>query len=127
MGKRTYNILFHTHTVSGIVISVALYVIFFAGSFAFFRDEINNWQRNHKVEVIDELPSNLDAQLEQLSQTYELHGRDVELRHNYNERNIAVSLGASKDSLASEKNKESAFLYLDTTSGHSSTYAESYA
>ena len=35
MGNRIYNILFHTHTVSGIVISVALYVIFFTGSFSF--------------------------------------------------------------------------------------------
>ncbi|RYG94835.1 PepSY domain-containing protein, partial [archaeon] len=34
---------FHTHTVSGIVISVVLFVIFFAGSFSFFRDEIINW------------------------------------------------------------------------------------
>lgn len=49
MSKRTYNILFHLHTVSGIVISVALYVIFFTGSFSFFRDEIVNWERGHTV------------------------------------------------------------------------------
>lgn len=127
MDKRTYNILFHTHTVSGIVISVALYVIFFAGSFAFFRDEINNWQHNDKVTVLDELPSNLDARLEQLSQKHELYGRDVELRHNYNERSIAVSLSASKDSLATEQAKESAFLYLDIDNGQTSTYSKSYA
>ncbi|WP_136464877.1 PepSY-associated TM helix domain-containing protein [Flagellimonas onchidii] len=127
MNKRTYNILFHTHTVSGIVISVALYVIFFAGSFAFFRDEINSWQHNHKVTTIDELPADLDVHLKQLSKEYNLFGRDIELRHNYNERNIGVSLGASKDSLATEKDKETAFLHLDTENGQTSTYTESYA
>lgn len=35
MGNRIYNILFHTHTVSGIVISVALYVIFLPVLFPF--------------------------------------------------------------------------------------------
>ncbi|MDJ1469311.1 PepSY-associated TM helix domain-containing protein [Xanthocytophaga flava] len=42
--NRAYNILFHTHTVSGIVISVALYIIFFAGAFTLFRDEFYKWE-----------------------------------------------------------------------------------
>jgi uncharacterized iron-regulated membrane protein len=49
MSNRIYNILFHTHTISGIFISLALYVIFFAGSFSFFRDEINSWERNEPL------------------------------------------------------------------------------
>lgn len=44
LGNRAYNVLFHTHTVSGIVISVALYIIFFAGAFALFRHEIKPWE-----------------------------------------------------------------------------------
>ncbi|MDQ1087113.1 PepSY domain-containing protein [Siphonobacter sp. SORGH_AS_1065] len=44
LGNRTYNIVFHTHTVSGIVISVALYIIFFAGAFTLFRDEFYQWE-----------------------------------------------------------------------------------
>jgi len=40
---RLYNILFHTHTVSGIVISFALFVIFYAGAFSLFRDELYRW------------------------------------------------------------------------------------
>lgn len=43
---RLYNILFHTHTVSGIAISFALFVIFYAGTFAFFRHEIYRWEHN---------------------------------------------------------------------------------
>ena len=127
MGKRTYNILFHTHTVSGIVISAALYVIFFAGTFSFFRDEINNWQFNHKVAVKDQLPNGLDGQLDQLATQYNLYGRDVELSHYYNVRNIGVNLSASKDSLASAEDKAGAFFYLDAEDGKTSTYMESYA
>lgn len=41
---RIYNIVFHTHTVSGIVISFALYVIFFAGAITLFRDEFYQWE-----------------------------------------------------------------------------------
>ncbi len=48
--KRDYNVFLNTHTVSGIVISIGLYIVFFAGSFAIFRDEINYWQFNSKPE-----------------------------------------------------------------------------
>lgn len=41
---RTYNMLFHTHTVAGMVISFALYIIFFAGAFSLFRYEIMQWE-----------------------------------------------------------------------------------
>ena len=67
MGNRIYNILFHTRTVSGIVISVALYVIFFTGSFSFFRDEIANWERGHTVEIPDEIQLNFDETFQHMS------------------------------------------------------------
>tara|TARA_B100000809_G_scaffold266537_1_gene329743 strand:- start:4742 stop:6346 length:1605 start_codon:yes stop_codon:yes gene_type:complete len=44
--KRDHNVFFNLHTVSGIVISVGLFIIFFAGAFALFRDEINLWHHN---------------------------------------------------------------------------------
>ncbi|MEM9142619.1 MAG: hypothetical protein AAGA86_06495, partial [Bacteroidota bacterium] len=46
--KRNYNVFFNTHTVSGIAISVGLFVCFFAGAFALFLDNINNWEANNK-------------------------------------------------------------------------------
>ncbi|MEM0930912.1 MAG: PepSY-associated TM helix domain-containing protein [Bacteroidota bacterium] len=48
MGKdrRSYNVFFNLHTVSGIAITIGLFVIFLAGAFALFRSEINNWQYN---------------------------------------------------------------------------------
>jgi uncharacterized iron-regulated membrane protein len=44
LSARLYNITFHTHTISGIVISFALYVIFFAGAFTLFKDEFYQWE-----------------------------------------------------------------------------------
>lgn len=46
--KRNYNVFFNTHTVSGIVISVGLFICFFAGAFALFMDNINHWEANKK-------------------------------------------------------------------------------
>lgn len=42
--SRLHHILFYTHTVSGIVISFALFIIFYAGAFALFREELFQWQ-----------------------------------------------------------------------------------
>lgn len=44
LNPRLYNITFNLHTVSGIVISFALYVIFFAGAFTLFKDEFYQWE-----------------------------------------------------------------------------------
>ncbi|MBB6003790.1 PepSY domain-containing protein [Arcicella rosea] len=44
LSNRAFNIFFHTHTVAGIVISFALYIIFFAGAFTIFRSEFYQWE-----------------------------------------------------------------------------------
>lgn len=127
MSKRIYNVLFHLHTVSGIVISVALYVIFFAGSFSFFRDEIANWERNHAVPYGENLVMDLDAALDSLDQTYTLHGRNVSISRHYMERRIAVSLDPSQDSLATAEAKKKHFFYQDTETLETAKYADSYS
>lgn len=43
-GNRIYNILFHLHTVSGIILSVVLFVIFLAGAFTLFKNEFYLWE-----------------------------------------------------------------------------------
>ena len=126
MDKRIFNILYDTHTVSGIVISVALFVIFFAGSFSFFRDEIVNWERGHQVEAVDEIVANVDTLIQGISQEYDLASRDIEVRHYYNERRVGVSLSAAKDTTANEEAQASAFFYLDTEDQSHATYADSY-
>ena len=126
MGNRSYNILFHTHTVSGILISVALYVIFFAGSFSFFRDEIVNWERGHVVKGEDELHADFNSLLGELDREYRLKGRDLELRHYYNERRISVNIGVSRDSAIAGTGKNPGFFYLDPVDGTRTSYTESY-
>ena len=44
LGNRAYNVMFHTHTVAGIVISFALFVIFYAGAFSLFRHDVAQWE-----------------------------------------------------------------------------------
>ncbi|MEM6967326.1 MAG: PepSY-associated TM helix domain-containing protein, partial [Bacteroidota bacterium] len=52
--ERAYNILFHTHTVAGIAISFGLFIIFYAGAFSIFRDEIYRWENpNARIEVVE--------------------------------------------------------------------------
>ena len=119
MSKRTYNILFHLHTVSGIVISVALYVIFFTGSFSFFRDEIVNWERGHTVKAPEEINLDFDETLEQMSKERNLFGRDIEFKQYYNEQHIGVNLGASKDTLLTKEKAAGAFYYLNTDEANS--------
>ena len=127
MSKRTYNILFHTHTVSGIVISVVLYVIFFAGSFSFFRDEIINWERSESITNNDELVLDIDAALDTISNKYELYGRDITISQPHAERRVNFSISASKDTLANDASKTSAFFYLDTHTFKTFNYIESYS
>ncbi|WP_422359716.1 PepSY-associated TM helix domain-containing protein [Reichenbachiella sp.] len=127
MSKRIYNVLFHLHTVSGIVISVILYVIFFAGSFSFFRDEIANWERNHAVENSEQISMNLDGALDSLDEKYALHGRNISISRHHTERRIAVSLDPSQDSLAEEEGKAKHFFYQDTETLQTADYVSSYS
>lgn len=124
--KRIYNILFHTHTISGIVISVLLYVIFFAGSFSFFRDEIVNWQRNQTVKNTEALDMNFDVALDSLNATYNLNSRDVELSKYFIEQRIGVSFSAPKDTIINPKIKTNKYLTLDTKNYTENTYFGDY-
>lgn len=127
MNNRHYNIYFHTHTVSGIVISVVLFVIFFAGSFSFFRDEIINWERNESSVNTKEIQLDYNTTLKKLDKEYVLHGRNVTISKPSNERRVAVYLEGTKDTLAPAKQKEGTFFYLDTQTFKTYTYEQSYS
>ncbi|QDO92564.1 PepSY domain-containing protein [Formosa sediminum] len=124
--KRVYNILFHTHTISGIVISVLLYVIFFAGSFSFFRDEIINWERNNTVNNTEALQMDFDVALDSLHNTYNLDGRDLEFSKHFIEQRIGVMMSAPKDSLAPKTIETPGYFTLDTKDYSKQTYFEQY-
>jgi len=123
MENRQYNIFFHLHTISGIVISVLLYVIFFAGSFSFFRDEIVNWERNEPVFLKKRIDVNIDIALDSIQKKYNLYGRDISFSRGYDERRVAVNISESKDTLITEAGD---FFYLDTKTYASYSYESSY-
>ncbi|GGZ32092.1 hypothetical protein GCM10007049_26860 [Echinicola pacifica] len=128
MSNRIYNILFHTHTISGIIISAALYVIFFAGSFSFFRDEIIGWERNESISEDFKLGTlDLDRMLDTLDARKELYGRDIAFTKYFEERRINVSLSASKDTTATEEARQRGFFYLDTDTYQPYTYRSNYS
>lgn len=127
MSNRIYNILFHTHTVSGLVISVALYVIFFAGSISFFRDDIIAWERGQSIAPDTQMEADYNQVLDTLAARYgSLYGRNINIRQPHQERNIVVSMEPSKDSLASDLAKQSVFTYIDTNTYEEANYFSSY-
>ena len=128
MSNRIYNILFHTHTVSGLLISVGLYVIFFAGSFAFFKDEIISWERNEPIQEADFGSMDIDAMITSLDQKYDTYGRDISF-HKYDEaKRISVNISASKDTTTTEeaKGRRGDFFYINTDTHQTYDYAGNY-
>ncbi|NIJ45614.1 putative iron-regulated membrane protein [Wenyingzhuangia heitensis] len=127
MDQRKHNILFHTHTVSGIIISVVLYIIFFAGSFSFFRDDIINWERNQSPSTSENITINLNKAIDSIQANKNLYGSDLTLVKSSSQRRINVSISASKDTLVSKKENTRAFYYLDTKDFSKHQYIESYS
>jgi uncharacterized iron-regulated membrane protein len=124
MEKRPYNIFFDLHTVSGIVLSVLLFVIFFAGSFSFFRDEIVNWERNETVTSRGAIDIDVDSALDTIAKKYTLYGREVSIHKGYDERRVSVYVSASKDSTVKG---EGGFFYMDTNTFQTYDYVSSYS
>ncbi|WP_422858903.1 PepSY-associated TM helix domain-containing protein [Flagellimonas sp. S174] len=68
---RLHNVMFHTHTVSGIVISFALFVCFYAGAVALFMDELYQWENPEaRIDAIE--PEKVDY-----DKVYEVVSRDI--------------------------------------------------
>lgn len=104
MKIRNYNIYFNTHTISGIIICALLYVIFFAGSFSFFKKEISAWQNNisfynQKVEA-----QQYSGFLDSVSNGYNLQGRDIIFYLQQNGAKGYVNFSASKDTIINKEN-----------------------
>ncbi|WP_299680540.1 PepSY domain-containing protein [uncultured Tenacibaculum sp.] len=126
MSNRNYNVFFNTHTVSGIVISVALYIIFFAGAFALFKDEIGIWEEGKKSTYTNRKDIDYDKLLATLNKDYDLSGRDLQIDLGKHEDKIYVYLLASQDSTATEKSKTAQFFSLDIHTEERKEYHEYY-
>jgi hypothetical protein len=106
MNLRRYNIYFNTHTISGIIICAILYVIFFAGSFSFFKNEINAWQKNESDKGGTYRNLVFDHLLDSIGQIKELKGRDITFYMQHNGHASYVNIGASQDTIVANKAKE---------------------
>lgn len=126
MNNRNYNIYFHTHTISGIIIASVLYVIFFAGSFSFFKGEISAWQNNKSTTATQNQRLSYQPLLDTLHSKYNLNGRDIYLNFYRNANYCYINIAASKDTVHNKKGKESAYLGYDFEEHKEKSYAESY-
>ncbi|MBD1431792.1 PepSY domain-containing protein [Sphingobacterium sp. DN00404] len=140
MNIRNYNIYFNTHTISGIVICALLYVIFFAGSFSFFKHEIQAWQHGVSYEANKEVGKDFDFLLDSLRQTHNLQGRDITFYLQPHSLGASVNMSVSKDTTVSKPKQapaegqrrgrrgggDASFFYYDFHQEKASTYAESY-
>lgn len=106
MDNRKYNIYFHTHTISGIIICLLLFVIFFAGTFSFFKDDIAAWQKNRSfTEHREHTVKDFNFVLDSLGKHHELKGRDFEFGMQRHGLGAYITMTASHDSTVKAKKK----------------------
>ena len=96
MDNRKYNIYFHTHTISGIFIAAILYVMFFAGSFSFFKDDISAWQKGQSI-VAQKPMLSFNPVLDSLAGKHDLRGRNFDFYIQRQGQGTYVSMSASAD------------------------------
>lgn len=126
MNIRNYNKFFHLHTISGIIITAVLFVFFFAGSFAFFKNEINNWQNNTPKSTFSANTLDYNTIVDSINTQYGLYGRNISFRITDRSRVVGLVVSPSKDTL-NPKASERSFVMYDTASDNSKTYAEGYS
>ena len=128
MSKRNYNVFFHTHTVSGIVISVALYIIFFAGAFALIKDEITAWEKGDSVHIEQAEKIDYNQVVERIkAEGYNLYGRDVRMIAPDAKQQLYVQLSKSQDTTIVNNPNKKYYFYLDTLNYSYSEYYDFYS
>lgn len=140
MNLRKYSIYFHTHTISGIIICALLYIIFFAGSFSFFKEEIAAWQKD-KSQTAFSAERNRDYNyvLDSLAGKHNLLGRDINFSFPRAGAAGYVYMSTSHDSLVSKpqpveqqrgrrgrNNPDAENFSFDFTQKTASDYSQSY-
>ncbi|NQX83016.1 MAG: PepSY domain-containing protein [Flavobacteriaceae bacterium] len=120
MTNKNYNIYFHLHTVSGIVISVALYIIFLAGAFTLFYDSIDKWEsQENNQHISSELIKSGSLNLNKIiditkGETGDLYSRNLRIvLPSEGENDIMVSVSRPKDSLVNKDLQKSHRFYIN--------------
>ena len=113
--KRNYNVFFHLHTVSGITITVGLFIIFFAGAFRLFRSEIAAWEKSGVTKLEIETSKTdyntiVSAVEKQVPKPF---GREIYAYQEPNSNEYSLYVSASPDSTYKEEqgNKDYRFKY----------------
>lgn len=104
MNIRNYNIFFHTHTISGIIICAILYVIFFAGSFSFFKHEISAWQKGVSYSAYTVDKQSYDRLIDSLREEMNLQGRDLSFYIQRPGNAAYVDISMSNDTVLHKEN-----------------------
>ncbi|MGO3688837.1 MAG: PepSY-associated TM helix domain-containing protein [Psychroflexus halocasei] len=118
--------MFHTHTISGIIISAALYVIFFTGSISFLRDEIIAWERNEPVSDNYFNEVDFDALLNNLEKKHHLTSRDVSFYQRVEGQIATTILSPPKDTITEKENQQSDFFTTNLSTYKTEKYADAY-
>ncbi|MBX3255825.1 MAG: PepSY domain-containing protein [Chitinophagaceae bacterium] len=124
MNLRNYNIYFHTHTISGIIITAVLFVIFFAGSLSFFKNEISAWQKNSSNNTEAKRSLDYNKIVDSVGKKYNLYGREVSLYMPPHSSKMNVYVSGSKDTVNNKSKGE--FFYLDPKTFETTDYEKSY-
>jgi len=128
MGKRNYNVFFHLHTISGIIISAALFIIFFCGAFALIKDEITAWEKGDNVNMEVALDIDYDRAMQTLiNDSINLTGRDIRMIPPDVKQEMFVGLTGSKVESASEKDLIPTYFNLNTRNYALSQYYDFYS
>jgi uncharacterized iron-regulated membrane protein len=117
MSQRTHNIYFHLHTVSGIVISIGLYVIFLAGAFTLLVEPIKQWEQTFAEKAVvarETAKIDYNRLIDSLSkQKIDFYGRNLYTSEDKESAAITIYLSGSEDSLASAAAKKPVRLEAD--------------
>ena len=128
LNKRNYNVLFHTHTVSGITISVLLYVIFFAGAFALFKDEIAAWEKGSHLQLEKAKELDIDRLIAAIDEhDIPLYGRDIRITYPDPKQAYLVRIMPSQDTCGSIESQQFDYFNIDGLDYTKSEYYDFYS
>ncbi|MCH5718938.1 hypothetical protein [Niabella hibiscisoli] len=96
---------------------------FFAGSFAFFKSEISNWQKNVSNPTASRYELDFNTITYSLNKEYGLYGRNVSFYVYPHTPRLGVSVSESKDTTNKVKGS---FFYYDIQKHTRSDYKQSY-
>ena len=101
-----------------------LFVIFFAGSLSFFKNEISAWQKNAPNNIEAKRSLDYNKVIDSVEKKHNLYGREVSLYMAPHASKINVYVSESKDTVNNKAKGE--FFYLDPKTFETADYEKSY-